>query len=245
MEKNFEKKYHEIEKSHFWFRSRRRYIRNLLRNSSRNARILDIGCSSGILLDELREDGFYTENLFGVDISKTAIENCKQHDLPNTFVMNGQCISLNEKFDIIIASDCLEHIEDDVLALENWYKLLNPNGTIYIFVPAFMSLWSNHDKVNMHFRRYTLKDLKAKIEMANFEIDKSSYWNFFLFLPVYLMRRIKNLITSENDAGDLDELHAANTLLYLLLNTENKLLRWISFPFGISAFCIASKKMKK
>lgn len=242
MEKNFEKKYHETEKSHFWFRSRRRLIRDLLRNSPRNARILDIGCSSGILLDELREDGFYTENLFGIDISETAIQNCKKNDLPNTFVMNGQHITLHEKFDIIIASDCLEHIKDDELALANWYRLLNQNGNIYIFVPAFMSLWSNHDKVNMHYRRYTLSDLKSKINRASFEIKKSSYWNFSLFLPVFLLRQIKNMTASKNESGDLNEVPIANTLLYQLINLENKVLRIMNFPFGISAFCIAAKK---
>ena len=242
MEKNFEKKYHQTEKSHFWFRSRRRFIRDLLRKCPRNARILDIGCSSGILLDELREDGFHTENLFGIDISETAIQNCKKNDLPNTFVMNGQQITLAEKFDIIIASDCLEHIKDDELALANWYRLLNQNGNIYIFVPAFMSLWSNHDKVNMHYRRYTLSDLKSKINRANLEIKKSSYWNFSLFLPVFLLRQIKNMTASRNESGDLNEVPIANTLLYQLINLENKVLRIMNFPFGISAFCIATKK---
>lgn len=243
MEKNFEKKYHEIEESHFWFKSRRKYIRDLLLKSPRNARILDIGCSSGILLNELRDDGFKTENLFGVDISEAAIENCKKNDLPNTFVMNGEHIKLEEKFDIIIASDCLEHIENDSLALENWFSLLNPNGHIYVFVPAFMSLWSNHDKVNMHFRRYTLNELTMKLKKANFHIQKNSYWNFMLFLPVYLMRKVKKLSTSKNnDSGDLDKIPLANTLLYHLINTENKLLSFVNFPIGISAFCIATKK---
>lgn len=243
MEKNFEKKYHEIEKSHFWFKSRRKYIRNLLAKSPKNIRILDIGCSSGILLNELREDGFKTENLYGIDISETAIQNCKNDNLPNTFVMNAQQITLNEKFDVIIASDCLEHIENDSTALENWYSLLNQNGHIYVFVPAFMSLWSNHDKVNMHFRRYTLSELTLKLNKADFYIQKSSYWNFFLFLPVFLLRKVKNLsISKNNDAGDLQKVPLANTFLYRLINTENKLLTFVNFPFGISAFCIATKR---
>ena len=64
-----------------------------------------------------------------------------------------------------------------------------------------------------------------------------------LFLPVYLMRKVKNLSTSKNnDSGDLDKIPLANTFLYDLINTENKLLSFVNFPIGISAFCIATKK---
>lgn len=243
MEKGFEEKYHKIEKEHFWFKSRRNYIRKLLNSYPKDATILDIGCSSGILLDELIQDGFAVENLYGVDISSIAIENCKKNGINNAYVMDAQNIQLNKKFDIVIASDCLEHIEDDESALKNWNNLLTNNGTIIIFVPAFMSLWSHHDKVNMHFRRYTLKELKNKMEHNGLEIKKSSFWNFFLFLPVYIFRKIENKTknTKNNTDGDLIEKPFGNYLLTHLINLENKLLQFLDFPFGISVFCIAKK----
>jgi predicted SAM-dependent methyltransferase len=73
--------------------------------------------------------------------------------------MDAQNITLDEKFDVIIASDCLEHLKEDEKALKNWYELLNKNGVAFIFVPAFMSLWSYHDEYNMHYRRYTNSEL--------------------------------------------------------------------------------------
>ena len=113
MEKEFEEKYHQIEKNHFWFKARRKYIIQLLKSQPKHINILDIGCSSGLLLKELINIGFEPDNLFGIDISSIAIKNCKKNGLGNTSVMDAQCIELNKTFDVIIASDCLEHIEND------------------------------------------------------------------------------------------------------------------------------------
>ena len=243
MEKEFEKKYHDVEVDHWWFKSRRKYLLDLLKDTPKDSKVLDIGCSSGIFLKDLLKLGFKAENLFGIDISETAIENCKANSLQNCFVMDAQNITLTETFDVIIASDCLEHLEDDKKALNNWNNLLKINGTMYVFVPAFMSLWSYHDEVNMHFRRYTNAELKAKLVAENLEIIKSSYWNFFLFLPVYFFRKV-TAIFQKNKSGESDISIGnsfVNSMLLNLILFENKLLKIVSFPFGVSTFCIAKK----
>lgn len=243
MEENFEKKYHDVETNHWWFKSRRKYLIDLLKNIPKNSKILDIGCSSGIFLKDLENIGFHPDNLFGIDISEKAILNSKKNGLLNTFVMDAQNITLSQKFDIIIASDCLEHLENDEKALSNWNTLLNKNGKMYVFVPAFMNLWSYHDEVNMHFRRYTKNNLRSKMKNENLEIVKSSYWNFFLFVPVYFFRKISSLF-NKHKSGESDIRignSLINKLLLQLIIFENKLLKRINFPFGVSAFCIAKK----
>jgi len=242
MEAQFEDTYHQIETEHFWFKSRRRYIRQLLKDTPKDAKILDIGCSSGILLNELVEDGFKKDNLYGIDVSEKAIANCKSNGIKHAFVMDAQDITLNHNFDVIIASDCLEHLRDDEKALKNWYNLLEETGSLYVFVPAFMSLWSHHDEVNLHYRRYTLSQLKQKLQRTGFEVLKSSYWNFFLFIPVWIFRQIGKLQKTQKATGDLDGVPAANSLLLGIISLENRLLRWVSFPFGVSTFCIVKKR---
>ena len=243
MEKDFEKKYHDVEINHWWFKSRRKYLLDLLKDVSKDSKILDIGCSSGIFLKDLESLGFKPENLFGIDINDVAIENCKSNGLQNCFVMDAQNISLSEKFDIIIASDCLEHLEDDKKALKNWKNLLKIGGQMYVFVPAFMSLWSYHDEVNMHYRRYTNVELKSKMQAENLEIQKASYWNFFLFLPVYGFRKVSAAF-QKNKSGESDISIGnsfVNTSLLKLIVFENKLLKVMNFPFGVSTFCIAKR----
>jgi SAM-dependent methyltransferase len=243
MKKDFEKKYHDVETAHWWFKSRRKYLIDLLQEAPRDSRVLDIGCSSGIFLKELEALGFKSDNLYGVDISENAIANCKANGISNSYVMDAQNITLRETFDISIASDCLEHLADDTKALKNWKSLLKTGGTMYVFVPAFQSLWSYHDTVNMHFRRYTKAELKSKLLAENLEIIKSSYWNFFLFLPVYLFRTISSKI-KKNKSGESDISIGnsfVNSALLQLIIFENKLLKIFNFPFGVSTFCIAKR----
>ncbi len=243
MEKDFEKKYHDVETNHWWFKSRRKYLIDLVKNAPKDCKILDIGCSSGIFLKDLEALGFKIENLYGIDISDTAIENCKANGIKNSFVMDAQNITLTESFDIIIASDCLEHLEDDKKALKNWKSLLKIGGTMYVFVPAFMSLWSYHDTINMHYRRYTNEELKSKLVAENLAIEKASYWNFFLFIPVYAFRKLTSILNkNKKGAGDIaiGNSFVNSSLLYLII-LENKLLKAVNFPFGVSTFCVAKR----
>ncbi len=243
MEKNFEKVYHDVETYHWWFKSRRKYLIDLLKKTPRDIKILDIGCSSGIFLKDLEKLGFKTENLYGIDISEEAIKNCKINGIDNSYVMDAQNITLAETFDIIIASDCLEHLEDDKKALKNWKNLLKIGGQMYVFVPAFMSLWSYHDEINMHYRRYTNSELKSKLTAENLEIQKASYWNFFLFLPVYTFRKL-TAVFQKNKRGESDITignAVVNKSLLQLIIFENKLLKVLNFPFGVSTFCIAKR----
>jgi SAM-dependent methyltransferase len=243
MEIEYEKRYHEVETDNWWFVSRRHYLLDLLKDAPKDSVILDIGCSSGIFLKDLERLGFKIENLFGIDISEKAIENCKNNGIQNAFVMDAQKIELPIKFDVIIASDCLEHLKDDVQAIKNWHDLLKTGGMLYVFVPAFQSLWSTHDEVNMHFRRYTNKELKNKLTSEKLTILKSSYWNFSLFIPLYIFRKIDAVLSrNKKKEGQIIDGKMANVVLLKLLLLENKLLKYVNFPFGVSTFCI-SKKM--
>ncbi|MBF2708252.1 class I SAM-dependent methyltransferase [Flavobacterium soyangense] len=243
MEIEYEKKYHEVETENWWFVSRRRYLLDVLKNAPKDSLLLDIGCSSGIFLKDLERIGFKPENLFGIDISEKAIANCKKNGIQNAFVMDAQKISLSQKFDIIVASDCLEHLREDTAAIINWSDLLKTGGMLCVFVPAFQSLWSTHDEVNMHYRRYTNKELKDKLISEKFTILKSSYWNFLLFVPLYLFRKIDAVVSrNKKKEGQIIDGKFTNVILLKLLLFENKLLKYVNFPFGVSTFCIAQKR---
>lgn len=248
MEKQFEALYHELERHHWWFNSRRKQVLEMA-GPLKGEKILDVGCASGLLLEDLVAVGMEKSDLYGIDVSEEAIEKCHAKGFQHTYVMDGAAISLEKgSFDLIIASDCLEHIEQDEKALENWFSLLKPGGRIIVFVPAFMSLWSAHDVVNYHFRRYTRQELTTKARKAGFEIHKKGYWNFFLFVPIYLVRSLKNLfgeksVDPEKMSSDLQPTPAPiNQVLKWLLRLEAFLLRFVSFPVGVSTYFLGIKK---
>ena len=229
---------------HFWFRSRRNYILQLLKYENRTCKILDVGCSSGLLLNDLANAGFDKNNLYGIDISKKAVENCKKNGLTNCLVMAGENLEFRQTFDIIIASDCLEHIKDDRKALKVWRDHLSDNGKLIVFVPANQKLWSYHDEVNMHYRRYTKEQLISRAKEAKLNLINSGHWNVSLFIPLLVVRKMKTFLfykKVKSNNGDLYNLGFLNKPLLGLLNLENQLLKYIKAPFGISTYFIAKK----
>ena len=238
MEEEFEDKYHEVEENHWWFVGRRDMIINILKKEDKKSAILDIGCSGGKLILDIQKSGF--NDITGIDISRKAVEICKKKGINNCYLMDASFPKFKKKFDIIIASDVLEHIEKDAATLECWKNLLNDNGKIICFVPAFNFLWSNHDVLNKHFRRYTLAELVNLFHERGFLIEKASYWNFILFFPTFIIRRLfPNSKLSKNQLKGGSNF--INKLIKNILYFENKILSSLKLPIGVSAFVITKK----
>lgn len=183
-----------IERNHWWFATRREIILALLEKfleSRKRNKIVDVGCGTGALLGFLEKYG----EVYGFDASPLAVEYAgergkgvvQQGALPDDIPFG------KERFDLITAIDVLEHVQDDVTSLKVIYRLLNERGIFVCTVPAFRFLWSGHDKVHHHFRRYTRRELKDKLLAAGFEIRKISYYNTLLFPPIAFIRLVKGL----------------------------------------------------
>jgi 2-polyprenyl-3-methyl-5-hydroxy-6-metoxy-1,4-benzoquinol methylase len=186
------------------------------------------------------------KNVTGLDLSEAAVRRCHAVGLSNTAVMDATHPQYaNQSFDLLIASDVLEHIADEATALGNWLRILRPGGRLLVCVPAFMFLWSDHDVVNHHRRRYTRKMLRAALNTAGFAIDRAGYWNFSPFLPATTMRFIQRarLRPKPQKSGQLRPTASlVNTALYTLLKLENHLLAsFCRFPCGLSSFAIARR----
>ena len=244
----YEKEYHQLEENNWWFVARRHMVYYLFNKCKidKNKSILEIGCSGGPLMKKLEKDGY--KNIYGIDISTKAIELAQMRGVKNVAVMDGTNPTFEpQSFDLIIASDVLEHIEDASNALKNWYNILKPGGKIIVFVPAFNFLWSSHDIVNHHFSRYSEKELINILKQANFYINRSSYWNVMLFFPTFFVRmwqRVTNKPSAMHEKkGQLVKLpDAVNQLLIKWLKIENRYLKHLKSIIGVSVFAIAERK---
>jgi ubiquinone/menaquinone biosynthesis C-methylase UbiE len=242
MEKEFEKKYHKLEKYHWWFISRRDLILRIIKQFEKKTKILEVGCSSGRLMIDLKKAKF--NQVIGIDISHEAIHFCRKNNIKNIIQMDGSQLGFKGKeFDLIIASDILEHILDDHQAVSEWKRVLQEKGTILAFVPALNILWSNHDILNRHFRRYGNQQVKALFERNGLKIVRISYWNFSLFFPIFIKRAIiDKIIKPSKEKNDLFQMNKAiNFFLYLLLALENSYCRLFNLPTGLSLFILARK----
>ncbi|GAA3935255.1 class I SAM-dependent methyltransferase [Hymenobacter algoricola] len=245
MDLAYETKYHELEEQHWWFQSRRDVVFSLIQDLhlSKEAAILEVGCSGGPLQQRLRNEGY--SNLTGIDLSESAIALAQQRQIPNVQLMDGARLDFTDaSFDVVVASDVLEHIEDEQQALREWLRVLRPGGQLLVFVPAFNLLWSEHDVVNHHFRRYSGEELRTALTRAGLKVKRLSYWNSTLFLPAAAVRLLQRFRATPKNlpSGDLQTLPGSmNGALLALLRFENRLLRHVNLPVGISTFALAQK----
>tara|TARA_B100000519_G_scaffold198884_1_gene209152 strand:+ start:115 stop:852 length:738 start_codon:yes stop_codon:yes gene_type:complete len=245
MLKDYENYYHQIEDKHWWHISRRDMIIKLIKwqDLDKNYRVLDIGCSTGKFVKEALK--LSSANIFGIDISETAVKECEKNGLENIYLMSGDKTTFDDNsFDIVIASDCLEHMENDSKTLKEWNRIIKPNGKLIIFVPAWKTLWSNLDEMSHHYRRYSYSDLKMKLIDADFNIHRLSFWNVLLFIPILIYRKIESL-TRTNNVNQLQSSipsNFINELLKSILKIENRIIIKHNLPIGVSLFAICSKK---
>ena len=236
----------EVEDKHWWYVGRRRIIASFVARICRELRaegrsdvhILDIGCGTGGNLETLSKFG----RAEGVDISTEALDFCRARGLNN--VREGAAETLpyeGESFDLVTGLDVVEHLDDDVAGLREMRRVLRPGGRLLLIVPAFMFLWGVQDDVSHHRRRYTLPDLKRKLQQAGVAVERASYANISFFGPILVGRlfmRVSGLRpASENNIN----IGAFNGLFGRLLGAESWWLEKMNFPFGVSIICVARR----
>lgn len=244
MEKHLYAEHFELESKHWWCVSKKKIILSFIHKyllKKQNPQILDAGCGAGLMLPSLQNIG----STFAMDYSEDAVEFSKK--LFNGEVRRGWLpdnVPYKDKtFDAIICLDVIEHIDDDLKSLQTLNHILSDQGVLILTVPAMQFLWSKWDDLNHHKRRYHKAQLKAVIEKAGFEIQKISYYNSLLFIPIACVRLLKNALNNDSDKSDT-ELPGPlmNAILKGIFSAEEWLLKFISFPVGVSLIVVANKK---
>lgn len=245
MERSFYKNYFRVEKEHWLMVVRREIVGDNLRASlgknSEAIKVLDFGCGSGILVDELAKQGY---DAHGLDISEEAIKFGVLQGIKNLGVIDSHKINFPDNtFDAVFMLDVLEHLEDEKWALDEIRRVLKPRGVAIIMVPAYRFLWGVQDEVSHHYRRYTKSSLLKKIrESEPLRVVRSSYFNTFLFLPIASVRFLSSIFDIRGRESDLDiNSPFLNKLFFSIFNTERKILKHINFPFGVSILMVLEK----
>ena len=231
-----------LEANHWWFAARRAIAENIIRQLRLppDAKILDAGCGTGGNLAMLSRYG----QVHAMELDDQARQMANAKGIAE--VLSGRLPDevpyQQEQFDLIALLDVLEHVEDDRNTLGVLGSLLKPGGYLLISVPAFPFLWSTHDEVHHHKRRYFLGELKGKLENAGLEIRYASYFNTVLFPLIFGARQLGKLRANKRESGDLIMPHPfINRLLFAIFSSERFVLgRW-PLPFGVSAMAIARR----
>jgi len=204
-------------------------------------KILDFGCGSGLLVDELSKKGM---SVYGVDMSEEAIAFGKSRGIKGLSVLSSDHIDFpDDTFDAILMLDVLEHLEPVDHILTEVERILKPGGVMIIMVPAFMFLWGIQDTVSQHYRRYTKPTLSADIRRSTkLEPIRISYFNTFLFPPIALVRIVSSYFNLNKRESDFNlNSPMINKILFAIFNTERWFLQRIDYPFGVSILSVYRK----
>jgi ubiquinone/menaquinone biosynthesis C-methylase UbiE len=144
-------------------------------------------------------------------------------------------------FDLITALDVIEHLDDDVAGLKEIRRTLKLGAPAVIYVPAFMALWGPNDDQSGHKRRYRLPELQAAAEKAGLKVERISYSNFAMFLPIWLGRKVLNLLGRTEASENKINHRLINKLMAWMFASEANWLRRHRLPFGVSVVCVVRK----
>lgn len=201
-------------------------------------RILDIGCGTGATMDHLKRYGLP----HGIDLSELPLRFSRRRGHQRTLRASATELPFDsESFDLVTALDVIEHLDDDAQGLSEIRRVLKPGAPAVIFVPAFQSLWGPNDVQSGHRRRYRLEPLRALIEKAGLRVERISYANIAMFIPIWLGRKILTLLGRDEQAENRINHPIVNNLLAKVFSSEAGWLRKRALPFGVSIICVVRK----
>jgi SAM-dependent methyltransferase len=232
----------ELDDRHWWYRARRKILAELIRREGQlppDAQILEIGCGTGHNLAMLGEFGHV--DALELDDEARALSEKRL----GRKIMRSPLPELSEvadrHYDLIGAFDVIEHIDDDAAALRAIETKLKPGGKFMVAVPAHRWMWTAHDVVNHHMRRYSKRMLKRLIESSPMRLDKMGYFNSLLF-PLAVAERAASKLRGRDSADVKLPPAPINAALETVFAAERYLVGRLPLPPGLSLFAVASAR---
>jgi len=235
---SYARRYRDLATRHWWWRARNDSVCEVagrLLGGRRDAAILDIGCGDGVLFPFFSQFG----DVEGIEPDAGVVSDespWRQHIQIRPF---DDSFSPGRRFDLIVMLDVLEHLDDPRRALGHARELLNVDGRLLVTVPAFQVLWTHHDELNRHFRRYTKHALTRDADGAGLQVLESWYafqWLFFAKLVARARERLAGPSPPEAVPADF-----VNDALYRVCRAERRLTGRI-MPFGSSLLAVLARR---
>ena len=230
----------EHDERHWWYRARREVLAALIRRKvalPKDARLLEIGCGTGHNLEMLGQFGS-VDALEVDDVARSMAEKRLGHKVLSAPLPELAGVA-DDRYDLVAALDVIEHIPNDKAALEGIARVLKPGGKLLATVPAHQWMWSAHDVVNHHQRRYSKAAFRQLIDQSPLRLESIGYFNSLLF-PVALAERLASKVTGKEDANLAPPAEPLNQALERVFAVERRLIGRVPLPVGLSLFAVAS-----
>ena len=238
MEADYAASYGDLYARHWWFRAREDHVlRQIARiDPGRPMRILDIGCGDGLMWPKLKRFG----DVEGIEPDASLIP-ANSPNRPSIEVAPFPGRPRQQRYDLIVMLDVLEHIQDDRGALARVVDLLAPGGHYVMTVPALMLLWSEFDAVNGHFRRYRVPPLRQLLQQSGLDVLNVNYYYFWPVLPLLGRRALFRSQDVNSSQFVKVPPRPLNRLLHITSALEHRVTSALGAPFGSSIIAVARK----
>lgn len=240
-----------VEDDYWWYRVLREMTVAEVERCAKDGaglRVVDAGCGTGGTMQAIRSR-LPDARLTGFDISALALEHTRARGFSDVFEASVSGITLADGTqDAVVSLDVLCHEGvDQKKAMQEFRRVLNTDGRLIMNLPAFECLRGQHDHAVHSARRYTPRGVRELHESNGFTVDRLFCWNAWLFLPVFLWRKLSNRLPKASSGEAKSDLvpppDSVNKLLAWLSGSEAAFCRAIGSPLGTSVFSVGRKKV--
>lgn len=247
-------RFYDLRNRNFFYRGRARIIEALLKSDAGKIicrpgkiKIVDVGFGHG---SKVSKDSLPDAITVGVDINYNSLSRIKDRVGADTVLVNAdiRALPFKESFDMAMALDILEHVDDDALALDMIYRSCKKGALLIMTVPATPSMYGRFDRLAFHKKRYSAEELRKKLEKAGFSVKKLSYFISILFPLIYLYRKLRELFVRRDqdvsiaDMAETRTVPFVNGLCMATMIAESIMISRLDLPFGSSIVALAKKE---
>ena len=235
----------ENEESHFFYVANHKIILSLLNKyltHKSKIKILDAGCGTGLLTKKLKMFGDVT----GLDYSKDALSFAKMRGIKTKLGSVTKLPFPDNSFDAVVSIDVIAHeaVQPDTKAIKEFNRVLKHGGILLIRVSANKWLHLKHDEHVYTVNRYSLRELKGKLQRNKFSVLKISYTNMAL-LPLAILRMLFEKVSNKGSDSAVGSVPPfINKIMTTALSIEAFLLRYYNLPFGIALISVSRKPLR-
>ena len=239
MDPSYGREYRELYRRHWWWRVREgEILRELrtLRPPSGWHHLLDVGCGDGLFFDQLSRFG----TVEGIEPNAALLDPAGKWRSVIQAVPFDERFQPPHRFDVILMLDVLEHLENPEQALRHAVRLLAPGGYVICTVPALQWIWTRHDDLNQHFRRYDRSSFRALARAARLDILRERYLFQWLVGAKLVVRGMERLLPDEPSLPGIPP-RPLNALLKVATTIEQHMNRVVPMPFGSSLLVVGCR----
>jgi ubiquinone/menaquinone biosynthesis C-methylase UbiE len=234
------RKMYEAEGSYFWFVAKRRLVERLVQRLElpKDARLLDLGCGTGLTLMTLRGFGL----AIGLDCFREALQYCAQRSLRRLVLSSGESLPFRDgSFALVTSLDSIEHTLDPARVIRETHRTLAPGGWFLVTAPAHPSLYGAHDYALGHRVRYTKRSLLALLRSAGFEIVLSGHFFGLVFPLAAAVKTYQKRFGSRSQTIRYALPFPLNGMLTIICRFEAWLFPFLRMPVGTTLVAICRK----